>query len=194
MFKTLKYATGAVGMGVMLAASPAFADGSKLDLSLPQQNSFPMAYETNQWQNQPLFLASNEGSPQSSNFQSKSKDEAFTPPLFSGNKIHQYLGLTTLALVALTAILPKEEDGPHEYAGTLAAATAAATVSSGLITHWEDFHLRDGLTEPDNLHMILGTVGALAMAAAIAEAPDTNHPTFGIAGGLAMGVAVKMTW
>lgn len=194
MLKKLRHATNAVGMGVMLSASTAFAEDSKLDLTLPQQDTLPTTFESYQWQNQPLLLASGDNTNQKSAFTPKEKNSEFTPPLFSGNKIHQYLGISTLALIALTAISPKEEDGPHEYAGTLAAATAAATVTSGLITHWEDFHLRDGLMEPDNLHMILGTVGAIAMAAAIAEAPESGHPTLGVAGGLAMGVAVKMTW
>lgn len=117
------------------------------------------------------------------------EESAFTP-----EKFHQYLGLTTLGLVALTAVLPKEEDGPHETAGTLAAITAGATVANGLIFHWEDFHFEDGFSDPDNLHMMLGTLGALLMVAAVSQAPEGGHAGLGLGGGVAMATAIKITW
>jgi hypothetical protein len=118
----------------------------------------------------------------------------FEEPTFTGEKMHQYLGLATLGLVALTAISPKEEDGPHELFGTAAAVTAGATVGTGLVYHWEDFKLSDGVTEPDNLHLILGSLGALMMAAAIGQAPEGGHAGLGIGGGALMATAVKITW
>jgi hypothetical protein len=118
----------------------------------------------------------------------------FEEPTFTGEKMHQYLGLATLGFVALTAISPKEEGGPHELFGNAAAVTAGATVGTGLVYHWEDFHLSDGLTEPDNLHMMLGSIGALMMAAAVSRAPEAGHPGLGIGGGALMATAVKITW
>jgi hypothetical protein len=130
----------------------------------------------------------------------------FEPPLFSGSNAHKYMGLSTLALVALTAVTAPDDDeggtasttsqtqGTHQSLGRLTAAMAAATVTSGLLTHWDDFAWEDGLTDPDNLHVILGTVGALLMLNAVSAAPGDGHAGSGIAGGAAMAVAIKLTW
>ncbi|HEY0665545.1 MAG TPA: hypothetical protein VGD24_05735 [Gallionella sp.] len=130
----------------------------------------------------------------------------YEPPLFSGSNAHKYLGLSTLALVALTAVTAPEEDegttpsttsktqGTHQSLGRLTAAMAAATVTTGLLSHWDDFAWEDGLTDPDNLHVLLGTAGALLMLNAVSKAPGNGHPGTGIAGGAAMAVAIKLTW
>lgn len=132
----------------------------------------------------------------------------FEPPLFSGSNAHKYMGLATVALVAATAMTAPDDDegapgttptksrtqGTHQSLGRLTAAMAAATVTSGLLTHWDDFHLEDGLTDPDNLHALLGTVGAMLMLNAVSKAPGNGHPGAGIAGGVAMVAAIKLTW
>jgi len=130
----------------------------------------------------------------------------FEPPFFSRSNAHKYLGLGTLALVGLTAIAAPEEDesatvssksrtqGTHQSLGRLTAAMAAATVTSGLLAHWDDFHLEDGFTDPDNLHVMFGTLGAMLMLNAVSKAPGSGHPASGIAGGVAMGAAIKLTW
>jgi len=135
----------------------------------------------------------------------------FEPPLLSGSNAHKYMGLATVALVALTAVTAPDEDegaagttgttstksrttGTHQSLGRLTAAMAAATVTSGLLAHWDDFHLEDGWTDPDNLHALMGTVGALLMLNAVSVAPGGGHAGSGIAGGAAMAVAIKLTW
>lgn len=134
----------------------------------------------------------------------------FEPPMFSGSNAHKYLGLGTLALVIATAIAPKppevEDRAPtqaevdaqnsstHAKLGRAAAAMAAATVTTGLLAHWDDFHLEDGWTDPDNMHAMLGAAGALAMLFAVSQAPESGHSSEGILGGVAMGIAVKLTW
>ncbi len=135
------------------------------------------------------------------------KPSEFEPPAFSGSNIHKYMGLATVALVGLTAVTAPEEDegattpstksrtqGTHQSLGRAAAVMAAATVTSGLLAHWDDFHLEDGFTDPDNLHVMLGTLGALAMLNAVSKAPGNGHPGTGIAGGVAMAAAIKLTW
>lgn len=128
---------------------------------------------------------------------------AFEPPLFSGSNAHKYMGLATVALVGLTAITAPDDEGganksrtqgTHQSLGRTTAAMAAATVTSGLLTHWDDFHLEDGLTDPDNMHVMLGTLGALAMLKAVSVAPGGGHAGSGIAGGVAMAAAIKLTW
>ncbi|MDO8262934.1 MAG: hypothetical protein Q7T21_06890 [Gallionella sp.] len=134
----------------------------------------------------------------------------FEPPMFSGSNAHKYLGLGTLALVVATAIAPKppevegraltqaeldaQKSSNHAKLGRAAATLAAATVTTGLLAHWDDFHLEDGWTDPDNMHALLGTAGALAMLAAVSQAPGGGHAGVGMAGGVAMGVAIKLTW
>jgi len=162
---------------------PALADERSLDLSPAP----------------PQWLASNDGdvAAKSIAFSSSEKTDAaatFEAPLFSGNKVHQYFGIGALGLLALAIISPKEENGPHEYFATGSAVLGAAAATSGLIYHWDDFDFDDGFSDPDNLHMMLGSAGTLLMLAAISQAPEGGHPALGIAGGVAMGVAVKMTW
>ena len=134
----------------------------------------------------------------------------FEPPLFSGSNAHKYLGLGTLALVVATAIAPKpaevegaaptqaqldeQNSSAHAKLGRAAATFAAATAVSGLLTHWDDFHLEDGWSDPDNLHALLGAAGALAMMAAVNQAPDGGHAGVGMAGGVGMAIAIKLTW
>jgi hypothetical protein len=138
---------------------------------------------------------------------SLTQSEKFEPPLFSGSNAHKYLGLGTLALVVATAIAPKpsgdattqaerdaQESSAHAKLGEAAAVLAAATVTTGLIYHWDDFHFEDGFSDPDNLHALLGTAGALALMYAVSQAPASEHAGIGMAGGVAMGFAIKLTW
>lgn len=134
----------------------------------------------------------------------------FKPPMFTGSNVHKYLGLGTVALVVATAIAPKpaeyehaaptqaqldeQKSSTHAKLGRAAATLAAATVTTGLLAHWDDFHLEDGWTDPDNLHALLGTAGALAMLVAVSQAPGGGHAGIGMAGGVAMGAAIKLTW
>jgi hypothetical protein len=127
----------------------------------------------------------------------------FKPPLMSGRKAHQYLGLGTLALFGLTALTAPDGEkhnanppttGTHQSLGRATAAMAAATVLTGLIYHWDDIHWEDPFTDPDKMHARLGAAGALLMLYAVSVAPAHNHSSAGIAGGAAMVVAVKLTW
>jgi hypothetical protein len=135
----------------------------------------------------------------------------FKPPLMSGRKAHQYLGLGTVALAGLTMLTaPDNGEGvspnqPRQTSGTthtrLARATAAmavATVVTGLMYHWDDFHLEDGFADPDNQHAMLAATGALLMLYAVhksATSPvPTSHAGTAELGAAAMLVAIKLTW
>jgi hypothetical protein len=138
----------------------------------------------------------------------------FKPPLISGSKIHQYLGLSTVALAGLTMLAAPDNEceqsctsqsGPRQTSGTthtrLARATAAmavATVVTGLIYHWDDFHLEDGFADPDNQHVMLAGAGTLLMLYAINKSAHSSVPTShaGIAelGAVTMLFAIKLTW
>src|SRR5665811_2587290 len=140
----------------------------------------------------------------------------FKPPLMSGRKAHQYLGLGTVALAGLTMLAapgegcdhncpPASQQPPRQTSGTthtrLARATAAmaiATVMTGLIYHWDDIHWEDAFTDPDKMHARLAAAGALLMLYAVEKSAHSTVPTShaGVAelGAAAMVVAIKMTW
>lgn len=138
------------------------------------------------------------------------------PPLFSGSNAHKYMGLGTVLFVGLTALTAPDEDcetncpppsqqPPRKTSGTThtrfartAAALAAATVATGLLYHWDDFHVEDGFSDPDNQHVMLATAGALLMLYAVNKsaksAVPTSHAGTAELGGVAMAVAIKITW
>ena len=159
-----------------------FAFESPLNLEVPESVS-------------PVLAMAVEQDKTSSFNRIQTKDnEVFKIPVFTGNKMHQYLGLGALALVALAAISPKEEDGAHEYLATGSAVLASAAVTTGFIYHWDDVDINDGLGDPDNMHRMLAGLGTLAMIAAVSQAPGGGHAGLGAVGGMAMGAAIKITW
>ena len=203
---SIKLKSTLAGLCILAASGVAHAEDSALNLSMPAEtkaaHSFILAANETPAANLPASVTS-----------STPKVE-FEPPLFSGDKLHQYAGFTTLALVALTAVTapgegcevncaavaaqPRKTNGTHAQLAKAAAAMAAFTVASGLIDHWDDVNVEDGFSDPDNLHAILGTVGAVMMIYAVNKSMNSQVPVShaGIAelGGVAMAVAVKLTW
>lgn len=137
---------------------------------------------------------------------------AYEPPLWTGSNAHMTLGLATIAFAGLTALAapdsceqncpnpapPRETDGTHAKLAKATIALAAATVATGLIVHWKDFYLEDGIADPDNLHVLLAVSGAALMAYAANKSMHSTTPVShaGIAelGAASMLVAVKLTW
>jgi hypothetical protein len=142
------------------------------------------------------------------------KATPFEPPLITGSKVHQYLGLGTIVFAALTAVTapgegcetnctaqanqPRQTNGTHAKLAKATVAMAAAAIATGLVVHWDDFHLADGITDPDNLHALLGITGAALMAYAVNKSKNSAVPVShaGIAelGALGMVAAIKITW
>jgi hypothetical protein len=137
----------------------------------------------------------------------------FEPPIFTGSNMHKYLGLATVAAAAATFVThfhpcegpncgaqpPRQTNGTHAEFGKATAVLAAATVASGLLAHWDDFYAEDGISDPDNLHVILGVTGAALMAYAINKSANssttpTSHAAMAELGALSMIVAIKLTW
>lgn len=162
----------------------------------------------------PVFLAAVEDSAAvrvNSSETTAAAPEAFEPPLFSGGKIHQYLGIATVTTAAATflthkdacretacANLPRDTHSLHAQLGKATAALALATVASGLLAHWDDFSLEDGWKDPDNLHVLLGVSGAALMAYAINKSARStvavNHAGLAELGAASMVFAIKLTW
>jgi hypothetical protein len=139
------------------------------------------------------------------------KKSEFEPSWLTGSKVHQYLGLATIAGAALTALTapddgehksaqsgPRQTNGTHAHLAKATVALAAATVITGVLVHWDDIHLEDGIRDPDNLHVIFGVTGAALMAYAVNKSKNSAVPVShaGIAelGALGMVVAIKLTW
>jgi hypothetical protein len=135
--------------------------------------------------------------------------EPYEPPLLSGSNTHLALGLATIVAAGLTGMSAPEEcetsgctrdvNGAHAQLAKATVALAAATIVSGVLVHWDDFHLEDGITDPDNLHVLLGVTGAAMMAVATANSAKVktgtaSHAGLAIAGAAGMVVAIKMTW
>ncbi len=126
-------------------------------------------------------------------------------------KVHQYLGLATIAGVVLTTMTAPEDcesncsaQGARETNGThakLAKATlamAVATVITGILVHHDDIDLAEGLRDPDNLHALLGVTGAALMAYAVNRSKNSavpiSHAGIAETGALLMVAAIKITW
>lgn len=159
----------------------------------------------------PLYLTSNAPRATSVAGGSTTTGDEFEPSLFSGSKLHQYLGIATVGTAAATFLShhdacketaclnqPRDTNGLHAQLGKATAALALATVASGLLTHWDDFSLEDGWKDPDNLHVLLGVSGAALMAYAINKSARStvavNHAGLAELGAASMVFAIKLTW
>ncbi len=158
----------------------------------------------------PLQLALNDGQamPQGASGQMPADD--WQEPWFTGNKAHKYMGLGSLLLAGLTVLTAPDDDDEGVVAGAPAAessddslhqglangalALGLGAVASGLIYHLDDISWDNGITDPDNLHMLLGLLGVAGYAAAVANGGEGGHSTAGIVGGLSMIGAIKLEW
>ncbi|GAB4122550.1 MAG: hypothetical protein Fur0040_03290 [Sideroxydans sp.] len=192
----------------LLSAAGAWAQEPALDVSTPAQHYVQRA--------QPWLLA--EASPAAATptpaASVATAPVPYEPPLLSGSNAHLALGLATIAAAAATAVTapegyecevgpcppppPRETNGTHAKLAKATIALAAATITSGLLVHWDDFYLEDGFTDPDNLHVMLGVTGAALMAYAVNKSAKSSVPVShaGIAelGALGMVAAIKLTW
>jgi hypothetical protein len=212
-----------IAAGICLAAisEMVHADDTAMNIELPTAASFythdPGLLKSRSFDPQSFdsgyLLAANEGNPMQGPAGETAAVPAaeFHPPWISGRKVHQYLGLSTVAFAGLTMLAaPDQEEGasqtqPRQTSGTthtrLARATAAlavATVITGLIYHWDDIHWEDPFTDPDKMHARLAAAGALMMLYAVEKSAHSTVPTShsGIAelGAATMLVAIKLTW
>jgi hypothetical protein len=200
--KYLRLKQQSVSILFSVLAGAASADTNSLNLTLPVINF-------DSQQSKSFLLANNDSEVISikSNITGAPKSAEFEPKLFSGRKLHQYLGVGTVALAGMTFMThihpvgnaPRDVNGTHAELGKATALMALATVASGLIVHWDDFNFEDGWKDPDNQHVVLGVTGAALMAFAVNKSMNVsngqvNHAGFAELGALSMVVAVKLTW
>lgn len=149
------------------------------------------------------------GSASAKNAESERAFNEYRPPrFFSANKLHQYLGIGSITLATLALLAPKDDDSGHGAFGAGAAALGGAAVVTGLLVHGEDVGFSKGISDPDNLHAIFGTLGAAGFIAAAAEGGEKdeddedgggsdgnkNHATFGIIGYTSMLIGIRIAW
>jgi hypothetical protein len=202
----------AVGALLLAWASAGQAQQDALDLSLPSQsyvqNAGAFMLAANETD---VLVKKQDGAPAVA----AAPQQPYEPSLWSGSNAHMYLGLATIATAFATAATapgegcehncppvsqqpPRETNGTHAKLAKATVALAAATIATGLWAHWDDFYLEDGITDPDNLHVLLGVTGAALMAYATNKSAKSAVPVShaGIAelGALGMVVAIKLTW
>lgn len=116
----------------------------------------------------------------------------------TANKVHKYLGIGSISAAGLTLLASGEAEGTdggtHGQLAKLAAGLGGAAVLTGLIFHWDDISLANGFSDPDNLHMLLTTLGTLGYAKAVDLAPDEGHSGYGSFGAASMALGIKMVW
>lgn len=194
----------ALAAGVCLAAwsGVGYAGDASLNLTLPAEKTIVLAAnDQGAGINMPLTKAT-----------TSAPVAEYDAPAWSGSNVHKYLGLATMGATVLTmatasegcehncpAVQTRDTTGTHAKAAMLASGLAAATVVTGLISHWEDFSTADGWKDPDNLHALLGTAGAALMGyASYKSAQQTtgqvSHAGLAEAGALGMLVAIGLTW
>ncbi len=143
------------------------------------------------------------------------KQTEFEESMFTLNKAHKHLGEATIIAALLTAVTapgegceancpPPSQQPPRDRNGTpahLARATvglAAATIATGIMAHWDDIDLSNGITDPDNVHAFLGITGALLMAQAVNKSAKSTVPVSHAAqaelGAALMAIGIKMVW
>ena len=106
-------------------------------------------------------------------------------------ELHKYLGYATLGAV-LVAGASGSDNGFHKGAGTLAAALAVATCTTGFSEYSNYFDASEGLS-PHNIHIVLGTLATAGLVATVANAyanEDKGHAGLGVASGVLMVVPV----
>ena len=171
-----------------------------LDLTLP-------ASELYSQKERPFLLAANDAVVPAAKSEATPAAEPFEPRMFSVSKVHQYLGVGTAALAGMAFAthihpvgnVPREVNGTHGELGKAAGIMALATVATGVYAHWDDFSLEDGWSDPDNLHVLLATAGALLMSYAVYQSATqttgtVSHAGMAELGALGMVAAIKLTW
>lgn len=113
-------------------------------------------------------------------------------PWYGRNNVHKYLGLASIASAAVTMVAPKKMGGPHELFAEAAAVLGGAAIATGAYAHWDDIDFT--WSDPDTKHAVLGVLGTLGYAFAVARGGEGGHAGAGALGALSMIAAIKYTW
>lgn len=102
--------------------------------------------------------------------------------------LHKYLGWGTLLLACVTAVTGSDSSLHHNSA-LAATAFGLGTAATGYYEYSDYFDRDEGLSTY-NLHIVLGTIGAIGFATeAVIASTDSGHGGIGIGSAVAMGLA-----
>ncbi len=107
-------------------------------------------------------------------------------------KVHKYLGYSTILLAGVAAVTSSTKS-LHYGAAYATTGTALATCFTGYYEYRDRFDLGNGFLDEDNLHILLGTLGTLGVATAVAIADsgeNKSHAGIGITGGASMMASI----
>jgi hypothetical protein len=187
MFKKLTFLTMALLYSAMTLAQGQEAEvatgGATLNLQMPEQEYMRLAAAMD------TTAEGGAAGVESALAESEYKDRWFT-----GNKVHKYAGIGSIALAIVAGLAPKEYDGLHEQAAEGALALGVVAVGTGLAFHYEDLSTSNFTSNPDNTHALLTTLGVLGYALAVDKGGEGGHAGAGIAGAALMLYGIKMTW
>lgn len=213
----MKGSTTLVGLLLALTAGMAQAEYPAQEISMPQDAAIFQGGSS-----RPSYImAANDAGASSNAARNVASAAPATPaaefrePIFTLNKTHKYLGISTIAAAVLTAMSapgegceancpppsqqpPRDRTGTHAKLARATVALAAATIATGIMAHWDDVHLDNGITDPDNLHALLGITGAVLMAKAVnksaGSAVPVAHAGQAELGAALMAIGIKMVW
>ena len=106
--------------------------------------------------------------------------------------LHKYLGYSTLLLAGIAAVSSSNRS-VHYGSAYAATGTALATCWTGYIEYSDRFDLDEGVLSEDNLHIILGALGTIGFATAVAIADsgeESSHSGIGGASATSMLISV----
>ena len=143
------------------------------------------------------------------------KPAEFNEPIFTLNKTHKFLGVSTIVAALATAMSapgegceancpppsqlpPRDRTGTHAKLARATVGLAAAAIATGILAHWDDISWDAGITDPDNMHALLGITGAVLMAKAVNKSAGSTVPTAHAGqaelGAALMAVGIKLVW
>ena len=108
--------------------------------------------------------------------------------------LHKYLAYGTLVLAGVAATTGSHSE-THHTAAIGASMLAVMTAATGYYEYGDMFDMDEGLSAA-NIHIVLGTLGALGFAAeAVIASSGGGHGGLGIASAAAMGAAcIVILW
>ena len=108
--------------------------------------------------------------------------------------LHKYLGYATLLLAGVAAATGSDSS-IHHYSAMGSATFGIMTLATGYHEYGDMFEMDEGFSKY-NLHIALGTLGALGFATeAIIASTDSDHGGLGIGSAIVMGAAlIVIVW
>ena len=129
--------------------------------------------------------------PLSSTYGSSSESSSGVSSGLDIGLLHKYLGWGTLLLAGVAAVTGSDSSLHHNSA-LAATAFGLGTAATGYYEYSDYFDTDEGLSAY-NLHIVLGTIGAIGFATeAIIASTDTGHGGIGIGSAVAMGIGVAI--